>query len=77
MWSSDSQAQAEAASCTQPLPLLRNICSVEHCQANQYVLVLYCMQSYPLTPLQQGLIKRPSTRHIVPRMCNVLNKYRH
>lgn len=37
--------------------LSRNICSVEHCHANQYVLVLYCVRSYPLTPLEQGLIK--------------------
>ena len=57
--------------------LLRSICSVEHCHANQYVLVLYCIRSYPLTPLEQGLIKWPSTCCIVPCMCKVRNKYCH
>lgn len=57
--------------------LSRNICSVVHCHTNQYVLVLYYISSYPLRPLEQGLMEWPSTCCIIPCMCNVLNKYCH
>lgn len=54
-----------------------NICSVEQCHTDQYVLLLCCVPSYPLIPLESGLTEWPSLCCVVPCMCNVLDKYCH
>lgn len=44
---------------------------------DQYVLLLCCVSSYPLIPLEPGLTEWPSVCCVVPCMCNVLDKYCH